>query len=122
MPGQTLSEIRRLLAEAGLAPQHRFGQHFLIDLNLMRKVVAAADLQPADTVLEVGPGTGSLTEILLDRGARVVAVEIDHGLQGILRRRLGLEDIQNQRVDAMLAAQGVALHQRETRVADQPAA
>jgi len=88
MRGQTLSEIRRLLAEAGLAPQHRFGQHFLIDLNLMRKLVAAADLQPTDTVLEVGPGTGSLTEILLDRGVRVVAVEIDRGLQAILRRRL----------------------------------
>ncbi len=88
MPGQTLSEIRRLLAEAGLAPQHRFGQNFLIDLNLMRKLVAAADVQAADTVLEVGPGTGSLTEILLDRGARVVAVEIDHGLQAIVRNRL----------------------------------
>jgi 16S rRNA (adenine1518-N6/adenine1519-N6)-dimethyltransferase len=91
MPGQTLSEIRRLLAEANLAPQHRFGQHFLIDLNLMRKLVAAADLNPADTVLEVGPGTGSLTEVLLDCGVRVVAVEIDHGLQAILRGRLGGE-------------------------------
>jgi 16S rRNA (adenine1518-N6/adenine1519-N6)-dimethyltransferase len=88
MPGQTLSEIRRLLAEAGLAPQHRLGQHFLIDLNLMRKLVAAADVTAADTVLEVGPGTGSLTELLLACGARVVAVEIDHGLQAILRRRL----------------------------------
>ncbi len=89
MPGQTLSDIRALLAEAGLAPQHRFGQHFLIDLNLMRKLADSANLNPADTVLEVGAGTGSLTEILLDRGARVVAVEIDHGLQGVLRQRLG---------------------------------
>jgi 16S rRNA (adenine1518-N6/adenine1519-N6)-dimethyltransferase len=88
MPGQTLTEIRRLLTEAGLAPQHRFGQNFLIDLNLMRKLAAAADLCPADTVLEVGPGTGSLTEILLDCGVRVVAVEIDRGFQAILRTRL----------------------------------
>jgi 16S rRNA (adenine1518-N6/adenine1519-N6)-dimethyltransferase len=88
MPGQTLSEIRRLLAEADLAPQHRYGQHFLIDLNLMRKLVAAADVQASDTILEIGPGTGSLTEILLASGARVVGVEIDHGLQAILRRRL----------------------------------
>ncbi|MEW6250879.1 MAG: rRNA adenine dimethyltransferase family protein, partial [Planctomycetota bacterium] len=62
---------------------------FLIDLNLMRKLVAAAELEPADVVLEVGAGTGSLTELLLETGARVVAVEIDRGLQKILRERLG---------------------------------
>ncbi len=89
MPGQTLKEIKALLDSAGLAPQHRFGQHFLIDLNLMGKLVAAAELSDADTVLEVGPGTGSLTELLLASGARVVAVEIDRGFQRILRERLG---------------------------------
>lgn len=89
MPGQTLREIRALLAAAGLSPQHRFGQNFLHDLNLLRKLVDAAEVGPADVVLEVGPGTGSLTEILLDRGARVIAVEIDRGLQALLRQRLG---------------------------------
>ncbi|MFQ5807832.1 MAG: 16S rRNA (adenine(1518)-N(6)/adenine(1519)-N(6))-dimethyltransferase RsmA [Phycisphaerae bacterium] len=89
MPGQTLSEIRSLLAGAGLAPRQRYGQNFLIDLNLMQKLVGAADVRPADLVLEVGPGTGSLTEILLKRGARLVAVEIDRGLQALLRERLG---------------------------------
>lgn len=89
MPGQSVSQIRSLLAGADLAPQHRFGQNFLIDLNLMQKLVDAAELSPHDTVLEVGAGTGSLTEFLLDGGARVVAVEIDHGLQRILRERLG---------------------------------
>jgi 16S rRNA (adenine1518-N6/adenine1519-N6)-dimethyltransferase len=89
MPGQTQSEIRALLAAAGLAPRHRLGQHFLVDLNLMRKLVEAAELQRADVVLEIGAGTGSLTEMLLERGVRVIAVEIDRGLQGILRRRLG---------------------------------
>ena len=88
MPGQTLREIRALLAAGGLNPQHRFGQNFLIDLNLMRKLVAAAELSPDDVVLEVGPGTGSLTEMLLDAGVRVVAVEIDRGFQAILRERL----------------------------------
>lgn len=86
---QTLSEIRSLLAGAGLTPRHRYGQHFLIDLNLMRKLIAAADVQPDDVILEVGPGTGSLTELLLKRGGRVVAVEVDHGLQALLRERLG---------------------------------
>ncbi|HMQ17070.1 MAG TPA: rRNA adenine N-6-methyltransferase family protein, partial [Phycisphaerae bacterium] len=73
MPGHTLSEIRTLLAAAGLSPQYRFGQNFLIDLNLMRKLVDAAGLNSDDVVLEVGPGTGSLTELLLASGARVVA-------------------------------------------------
>lgn len=89
MPGQTVSQIRSLLTSAGLTPQQRYGQSFLIDLNLMRKLVAAAEVGADDVILEVGPGTGSLTEILLKRGARVIAVEIDRGLQALLRDRLG---------------------------------
>lgn len=91
MAGQTISQIRALLAAAGCAPQKRFGQNFLIDLNLMRKLVLAAEVSPADVVLEVGPGTGSLTELLLASGAQVVAVEIDHGLQRILTLRFANE-------------------------------
>ena len=89
MPGQTQSEIRSLLTAANLAPRYRYGQNFLVDLNLMRKLLSAAELQPADVVLEVGCGTGSLTELLLEIGVRVVGVEIDHGFQAILRERLG---------------------------------
>ena len=89
MPGQSKAEIRALLAGAGLAPRHRYGQNFLIDLNLMRKLVDTAEVCAEDVILEVGSGTGSLTELLLERGARVVAVEIDHGLQRLLRDRLG---------------------------------
>lgn len=89
MAGQTLREIRALLEQAGLTPQHRFGQNFLIDLNLMRKAVEASAVGPGDWVLEVGPGTGSLTEMLLDTGAGVVVVEIDRGFQELLAARLG---------------------------------
>ncbi|MCH7871119.1 MAG: ribosomal RNA small subunit methyltransferase A, partial [Planctomycetes bacterium] len=64
-----------------------FGQNFLIDLNLMRKLVEAAGVCAGDIVLEVGPGTGSLTELLLERGAEVVAVEIDRGLAELLGER-----------------------------------
>lgn len=88
MAGQTLAEIRSLLQRHGLAPRHRLGQNFLIDLNLMRKLVAAAEVGPADVVLEVGPGTGSLSEILLETGARLIAVELDRGLHGLLAERL----------------------------------
>ena len=89
MAGQTLSQIRSLLAAAGLVPRRRYGQNFLIDLNLMRKLVAAAEIRPEDVILEVGAGTGSLTELLLAAAPRVVAVEIDRGLLALLRERLG---------------------------------
>lgn len=86
---QSLREIRRILDEASLKPQRRHGQNFLIDKNLMGRLVELAALRGDETVLEVGPGTGSLTEELLDRAGRVVAVEIDRGLCELLRRRLG---------------------------------
>lgn len=82
---QTQSQIRQMLDSAGLAPQKQFGQCFLIDLNLMGKLVELADVRPGMTVLEVGPGTGSLTGQLLEQAQKVVAVEIDHGLARLLR-------------------------------------
>jgi 16S rRNA (adenine1518-N6/adenine1519-N6)-dimethyltransferase len=85
---QTQTEIRRLLSEAGLAPNKALGQNFLIDGNLMGRLLELADVQPADTVLEVGPGTGSLTEELARRARSVVAVELDRGLHALLRGRL----------------------------------
>ena len=86
---QTQSQIRDLLAEYGLRPARKLGQNFLIDKNLMAALVESADLTSRDTVLEVGAGTGSLTELLLEKAGHVVAVEIDRGLYGILADRLG---------------------------------
>ena len=85
---QTQTQIRQLFAESGLAPNKALGQNFLIDGNLMARLLELADVQPADTVLEVGPGTGSLTEELAARAGRVVAVELDRGLHALLQRRL----------------------------------
>lgn len=85
---QTLSDIRMLLEQRGLAPRKRLGQNFLLDHNLIRRLVDAAGVGEGDAVLEVGPGTGALTEELLDRGCRVVACELDAGLAGLLRDRL----------------------------------
>jgi len=84
----TLTEIKAMLAEAGLAPEKRHGQHFLIDGNLMRMLVDEADLGPSDTVIEVGPGIGNLTELLVERAGWVVAVEIDAAIAEIARTRL----------------------------------
>lgn len=74
---QTGTRIRQLLDQAGLKPRHDLGQNFLIDLNLLDVIVAAADLTPRDVVLEVGTGTGTLTAQLAQRAGHVVAVEFD---------------------------------------------
>lgn len=84
---QTLAEIKSILAERGLAPRKRLGQNFLTDHNLIRRLVDAAGVGAGDTVLEVGPGTGTLTEELLDRGCRVIACELDAGFAVMLRER-----------------------------------
>ena len=84
---QTLAEIKLLLAARGLAPRKSLGQNFLIDHNLIRKLVDAAGVGPGSLVLEVGPGTGALTGELLDRGCRVIACELDRGLAELLRER-----------------------------------
>ncbi len=86
---QTLAEIRALLESRGFAPRKSFGQNFLIDQNLLRKLADASEIGPGSLVLEVGPGTGTLTEELLDRGAEVIASELDRGLCELLRERLG---------------------------------
>jgi len=86
---QTKSQIRALLEAAGLRPGSAPGQHFLIDGNLMRRLVEAAELHPTDTVLEVGCGTGSLTRMLAERAGHVVVAEIDARLMQIARAQLG---------------------------------
>ncbi len=90
---QTLTEIRSLLNAWGARPAKKLGQCFLIDLNLMRKLIALADPAPGSRVLEVGAGTGSLTEELLrlvsagGGNGRVVACEIDADLHRLLVSR-----------------------------------
>ena len=76
-----------MLAGAGVRPRKRFGQHFLIDGNLMRLLVASAELSDEDNVLEVGPGTGGLTDLLVQHARRVICVEIDRDLFAILQER-----------------------------------
>jgi 16S rRNA (adenine1518-N6/adenine1519-N6)-dimethyltransferase len=84
---QTKHEIQSLLAEAGSRPRHRFGQNFMIDQNLVRLIAEAGELSADDLAIEVGPGTGSLTEELLARAGHVLAVEIDRDLAALLRTR-----------------------------------
>jgi 16S rRNA (adenine1518-N6/adenine1519-N6)-dimethyltransferase len=74
------AEIRDLAALLDLTPTKRLGQNFVIDANTVRKIVRVAKVDRGDVVVEVGPGLGSLTFGLLEAGASVVAVEIDHRL------------------------------------------
>lgn len=76
-----------MLAEAGVRPRKRFGQHFLVDGNLMRRLVECAELDPNDTVLEVGAGTGGLTDLIAGRAATLICVEVDRDLFALLSER-----------------------------------
>lgn len=84
---QSKHEIQAILASANTEPRHRFGQNFMIDQNLVRIVADAGELSRDDVVIEVGPGTGTLTEELLERSGKVIAVEIDRDLAHSLRQR-----------------------------------
>ena len=84
---QTLSQIQETLAAHGLRPKRALGQNFLIDHNLLRRLVDASGVGEGDLVLEVGPGTGVLTDVLLERGCGVVAAELDDALAGLLVER-----------------------------------
>ncbi len=68
------------------------GQNFLIDADIAHRIVQAARITDADTVLEIGPGKGILTELLIERAARVIAIEVDPKLCTQLKKRFGAKD------------------------------
>ena len=74
---ENLPPLRESLAEHGLLAKKSFGQHFLLDLNVTRKIARLAGPLEGETVIEVGPGPGGLTRALLEAGAKVIAVEKD---------------------------------------------
>ena len=81
------SEVRALLTQLDFHPSRILGQNFLIDRNILNILLDAAEIQPTDAVVEVGPGLGVLTEALLDRAASLAAVEKDNRLAPYLRER-----------------------------------
>ena len=85
----TLTGMRRILRESGIRPSRSLGQNFLFDRNQIVRIADRAAIRPDDPVLEIGPGLGSLTEEILSRGARLLAIEKDRRLAAALRSRLG---------------------------------
>ena len=83
----TPTAMRQLLKERGIRLTKSLGQSFLHDANQLRRIVAAAELTKADRVLEVGPGLGPLTELLVERAGEVLAIEKDARLVEVLKER-----------------------------------
>ena len=107
-------ETAAVLKKHGLILKKRFGQNFLIDAHVLEKIVAAAGAGSGDTVLEIGPGIGTLTQALAETAGRVVAVEIDRDLVPVLRETLAAypnveivnEDILKYDIAALAAQAG----------------
>ncbi len=86
--GSLLAQTRKLLRRFDLKARKGLGQHFLIDGEVLEAILAAADLAPTDTVIEVGPGLGIMTGELAARAGWVIAIELDNRLAGILKKTL----------------------------------
>ncbi|MEE9366329.1 MAG: 16S rRNA (adenine(1518)-N(6)/adenine(1519)-N(6))-dimethyltransferase RsmA [Dehalococcoidales bacterium] len=83
-----LAETRRLLRRFNLKARKRLGQHFLIDNEVLKQILSAAELTADDIVIEIGPGLGILTRELAQRTKRVIAVELDDKLADFLRQEM----------------------------------
>jgi 16S rRNA (adenine1518-N6/adenine1519-N6)-dimethyltransferase len=106
---QTQSYLKNLFDRRGIAPQHRYGQNFLIDLNLHELIVRTAEVGPGDVVLEVGPGAGALTALMANRGAAVVAVEIDPAMAALTAEAVaGLPNVRVLNTDALAGKSTIA--------------
>lgn len=86
--GANITQLRSALASHGLHPNKRLGQNFLCDANVADAIVRQAGELSGRRVIEIGPGAGALTTRLLEKGARVVAVELDAGLCRLLSDRI----------------------------------
>lgn len=110
-----IKETRAIIEKYGFSFQKRFGQNFLIDTNIIDKIIDGAGLTESDTVLEVGPGIGSLTQAMAEHAGRVIAVEIDkklipmleETLEGYDNIRVINEDILKLNIPALLKEENI---------------
>jgi 16S rRNA (adenine1518-N6/adenine1519-N6)-dimethyltransferase len=98
--------VRELLGDNDLAPRRDLGQNFVVDPNTVRRIADLARVGPADHVVEVGAGLGSLTLALAETGASITAIEVDRGVVPVLRRIVddaGADNVTVIEADAMSA-------------------
>jgi 16S rRNA (adenine1518-N6/adenine1519-N6)-dimethyltransferase len=99
---QTLSFLKQRFAEVGIEPQTKHGQNFLIDLNLQHMIADTAKLTEQDVVLEVGTGTGALTDLMALEAAHVVTVEIDERMYQLASEELvDVDNVTQLQMDAL---------------------
>ena len=101
----TLTEMRALLVKRDIQLTRSLGQNFLHDGNQLRRIVDAAEIQPTDKILEIGPGLGPLTELLLEKAGEVLAIEMDARLVDFLCERFGTEQRSADLLTDALASQ-----------------
>ena len=96
------ADIKALLRQADVTPSKTLGQNFLFDANIRDAIVEMAEVGPDDTVMEIGPGLGVLTEALLEKAHKVIAIEMDARLHAHLQRFFGpLPHLELHRADAL---------------------
>jgi len=111
-----LVQTRKLLRRFGLKARKGLAQHFLVDEGVLESIVAAADLTPEDTIIEVGPGLGVLTRELAGRAGWVIAIELDNRLADALRKTLApFENIVIINEDVLGADPAALLQERPPR-------
>jgi len=117
-----LSEVKKILEQEKISPLKRFGQNFLIDSNIARKFAATLDFDEKDTVIEIGPGLGAISSIILQSGCSLIAYEIDRTFSKFLKKKFSSFDnfklIEGDFLKAGFPAQAPAsLFPKETAVA-----
>ena len=107
----TLTEMRSLLAKRDIQLTRSLGQNFLHDGNQLRRIVDAAEIQPTDKILEIGPGLGPLTELLLEKAGEVLAIEMDARLVDFLCERFATEERSAELLTGALENQNTSPYQ-----------
>ena len=85
----SITDVRRILSEAGISPKKSLGQNFVTDPNTVRRIARLSGIKEGSQVLEIGAGLGSLTLALVETGADVTAIETDRSLMPILHSTVG---------------------------------
>jgi 16S rRNA (adenine1518-N6/adenine1519-N6)-dimethyltransferase len=111
-----LNEMREVLAARGIQLTRSLGQNFLHDQNQLRRIVEAAQISGDDKVLEIGPGLGPLTELLLENAGQVLAIEKDARLTGLLHERFQNPKFELLQADALEILKSEARDWRQWKV------